>query len=54
MKRNVFLRKISLLLAAALTTACLSVNAFAQQENSYDMEYYSQLAGKDVAINVYN
>lgn len=54
MKRNVFLRKVSLLLAAVLTTACLSVNVFAQQENSYDMAYYSQLAGKDVAINVYN
>jgi len=38
-----------------LYTMCLNVFADeGEREANYDMEYYSQLKGKDVAINVYN
>lgn len=53
MKKGLLSRLSALLLSAVLLSG-LSTSAFAQEENGYDMDYYSQLQGKDVTINVYN
>ena len=48
------LSRLSALLLSALLLSGLSTSAFAQEQSGYDMDYYSQLQGKDVTINVYN
>ena len=50
------MKRLLSVLLAALMVSSLSVTAFAdgEREPNYDMEYYTQLKGKDVAINVYN
>ena len=53
MKKGLLSRLSALLLTAVLLSG-LSTSAFAQEQSSYDMDYYSQLQGKDVTINVYN
>ena len=53
MKKGLLSRLSALLLSAVLLSG-LSTSAFAQEENGYDMDYYSQLQGKDITINVYN
>ena len=52
MKKGLLSRLSALLLSAVLLSG-LSTSAFAQKQSSYDMDYYSQLQGKDVIINVY-
>lgn len=54
MKHNLWSKAAGLALTASLLLSSLSVTGFADGETEYDMEYYSQLAGKDVTINVYN
>lgn len=53
MKKGLLSRLSALLLTAVLLSG-LSTSAFAQEQSGYDMDYYSQLQGKDVTINVYN
>ena len=53
MKKGLLSRLSALLLSAVLPSG-LSTSAFAQEQSGYDMDYYSQLQGKDVTINVYN
>ena len=53
MKKGLLSRLSALLLSAVLLSG-LSTSAFAQEQSGYDMDYYSQLQGKDVTINVYN
>ena len=53
MKKGLLSRLSALLLTAVLLSS-LSTSAFAQEQSGYDMDYYSQLQGKDVTINVYN
>ena len=53
MKKGLLSRLSALLLSSVLLSS-LSTSAFAQEQSSYDMDYYSQLQGKDVTINVYN
>ncbi len=50
------MKRVISLLAALLMAGSMTVPAFADEgrEPNYDMDYYSQLKGKDVAINVYN
>ncbi len=51
------MKRFAALLSAVLLLFSLSVSAFADEgdrEPNYDEAYYSQLKGKNVAINVYN
>ena len=49
------MKRMISLLAALLMLGNLALPTFADdREPNYDMDYYSQLKGKDVAINVYN
>ena len=52
MKHNLWSKAAGLALTASLLLSSLSVTGFADGETEYDMEYYSQLAGKDVTINI--
>ena len=54
MKHNLWSRAAGIVLTVSLLLSSLSMSSFADEESGYDMEYYSQLAGKDVTINVYN
>lgn len=50
------MKRILSVFMAALMVSSLSLSVFADEEReaNYDADYYSQLKGKDISINVYN
>ena len=54
MKKKGFFSRLSLLALSAALVSGMTLGCVADQESSYDMDYYSQLADKGVTINVYN
>lgn len=54
MKQHGLLRKLGLVMASVLVFSSMTLGVAAEETSGYDMDYYSQLKGKDVTINVYN
>ena len=52
MKKKGFFSRLSLLALSAALVSGMTLGCVADQESSYDMDYYSQLADKGVTINV--
>ena len=54
MKQHGLLKKLGLVMASVLVFSSMTLSVAAEETSGYDMDYYSQLKGKDVTINVYN
>ena len=54
MKQHGLLKKLGLVMASVLVFSSMTLGVAAEETSGYDMDYYSQLKGKDVTINVYN
>ena len=54
MKQHGLLKKLGLVMASVLVFSSMMLSVAAEETSGYDMDYYSQLKGKDVTINVYN
>ena len=54
MKQHGLLKKLGLVMASVLVFSSMTLSVTAEETSGYDMDYYSQLKGKDVTINVYN
>lgn len=54
MKQHGLLKKLGLVMASVLVFSSMTLGVAAEETSGYDMNYYSQLKGKDVTINVYN
>lgn len=54
MKQHGLLKKLGLVMASVLVFSSMTFSVAAEETSGYDMDYYSQLKGKDVTINVYN
>lgn len=54
MKQHGLLKKLGLVMASMLVFSSMTFSVAAEETSGYDMDYYSQLKGKDVTINVYN
>lgn len=54
MKQHGLLKKLGLVMASVLVFSSMTLSVAAEETSGYDMNYYSQLKGKDVTINVYN
>ena len=54
MKQHGLLKKLGLVMASVLVFSSMTLGVAAEETSGYDMDYYSQLKGKDVTTNVYN
>lgn len=54
MKQHGLLKKLGLVMASVLVFSSMTLGVAAEETSGYGMDYYSQLKGKDVTINVYN
>ena len=54
MKQHGLLKKLGLVMASVMVFSSMTLSVAAEETSGYDMDYYSQLKGKDVTINVYN